>query len=292
MSSSSSNSSKEGGNTNSPSSLSKKQISPAIKWCFTLNNYTDEELSAISSIVPTYCSKAIIGKEIGESGTPHLQGWVRFKTKKRPKSVFPLDRIHWEKCRGSDQENVDYCSKEGNVCYKLNVSIQIKMTYEQLFLNQKYLANLFKEPEDPLFGRKVHWCVDYKGGWGKSILCKYLVDQMGALVVQGANNDILHGVVAYVEKHGCGPPIVVLDVPRVNKGCVSYQAIESIKNGCFFSGKYESQMVRFNSPHILVLSNQLPDVTKLSYDRWIIYHLEKDKITKETVSKDYIIGGS
>ena len=69
MSSSSSNSSKEGGNTNSPSSLSKKQISPAIKWCFTLNNYTDDELSSICSIVPSYCSKAIIGKEIGESNT-------------------------------------------------------------------------------------------------------------------------------------------------------------------------------------------------------------------------------
>lgn len=284
----SSNSSEEGGNTISPSSPSKKQISPALRWCFTLNNYTKDELCSICSIVPEFCSKCVIGDEVGESGTPHLQGFIRFKTKKRPKSVFPNERIHWEKCKGTDIQNIEYCSKE-KVTYSFGVSILLKMTYDLLKPRQRQIADLFAEDEDPLFGRQVHWCCDYKGGWGKSILCKFFVDQKDALIVGGSNNDILHGVVSYIDKHSRAPSMVIIDVPRVNKGMVSYQAIESIKNGCFFSGKYESTMVRFNSPHILVMSNQLPDVYKLSADRWRIYHLEDDKVVPEKVNENYQI---
>ena len=71
----------EGGNTNSPSITRKKQIPPAIRWCFTFNNYSTDEYN---SIVPKFRLLAkyyIIGKEVGESGTPHLQGYVEFKKK-------------------------------------------------------------------------------------------------------------------------------------------------------------------------------------------------------------------
>ena len=93
----SSNSSKGLGN----SIPTPKQCSPAKKWCFTLNNWQKDEFEAFSSIVPEFCTFAICGSEVGESGTPHLQGFVEFKVKKRPKSVFDNDRIHWEKAKGS-----------------------------------------------------------------------------------------------------------------------------------------------------------------------------------------------
>lgn len=80
-----------GGNTISPT---VKQISPAIKWCFTLNNYTIENCSSIVLKVQRSCKFAIVGKEIGEGGTPHLQGYVEFKTKVRPISVFNMKSIH------------------------------------------------------------------------------------------------------------------------------------------------------------------------------------------------------
>ena len=116
---SSSDSSKSGGNTSHHSLGKEKQISPAIRLCFTLNNWTEVEYEVISSIVPHVCRFAIIGSEgEGELSTSHLQGYLEFKTKKRPKSVLNNKRIHWEKAKGDRRQNVDYCSKEGNILLK------------------------------------------------------------------------------------------------------------------------------------------------------------------------------
>jgi hypothetical protein len=64
--------------------MAPRQISPAIAWCFTLNNYTTDELEFLSSsILGSGEYNYIIGKEIGESGTPHLQGYIGAKGGKK-----------------------------------------------------------------------------------------------------------------------------------------------------------------------------------------------------------------
>ncbi len=139
---------------------------------------------------------------------------------------------------------------------------------------QLAIADKYAEDEDALFGREIHWYWEVTGGWGKTILAKFMVDTMEAIVLSGTNKDCLYAVAKILETDEAGPPIIIFDVPRCNEGHVSYQAIESLKNGLFFSGKYESTMVRFNSPHILIFSNYYPDITKMSSDRWKIYDLE------------------
>lgn len=81
-------------------------------WCFTLNNFTEEEYNAILEWETDYI---VIGKETGEEGTPHLQGYVEWKGSKplgRLKKLNP--RIHWETRRGSREEASEYCKKENN----------------------------------------------------------------------------------------------------------------------------------------------------------------------------------
>ena len=58
--------------------------------------------------------------ERGESGTDHYQGAIIFRTAKRLTGVRALlPRAHWETMRGNWQQNVQYCTKEGNtVCLK------------------------------------------------------------------------------------------------------------------------------------------------------------------------------
>lgn len=90
------------------------------RWVFTLNNYTADELSSIETKltdnVALRLRYAIVGKETGDSGTPHLQGYLSFTTAKRFKAIKAIlgDRVHVEKARGDEKSNYEYCSKEGD----------------------------------------------------------------------------------------------------------------------------------------------------------------------------------
>ena len=80
------------------------------RWCFTLNNYSEEECELSEKLD---CNSIIVGKEVGECGTKHLQGFIKFKLPKRLAALKKLsDRAHWEKAKGSDLQNLEYCSKQ------------------------------------------------------------------------------------------------------------------------------------------------------------------------------------
>lgn len=80
--------------------------------CFTLNNYTEEELDDIKKLVVAYM---VIGKEVGESGTPHLQGYIEFKNSMRWETIKKrMPRAHLEKRKGTAQQASDYCKKDGD----------------------------------------------------------------------------------------------------------------------------------------------------------------------------------
>lgn len=100
------------GNIRTPSKIVKKRLSPAFLWCFTLNNPLETEINYIGAMVPKYCNIWIYQEERGENNTLHLQGFLRFIKKTRPKSVFiETDRICWIKCKGTSEQNIAYCSK-------------------------------------------------------------------------------------------------------------------------------------------------------------------------------------
>lgn len=85
-------------------------------WCFTLNNYTPEEEEGCRLIETVY---TIFGKEVGEKGTPHLQGYLSFKNKKslaQLKKLLP--RAHLAQAKADAIKNQVYCSKEGDVYEK------------------------------------------------------------------------------------------------------------------------------------------------------------------------------
>jgi hypothetical protein len=72
----------------------------------------EEERLALLATTSKYI---VIGKEVGESGTPHLQGYIYFEALKSLAVLKRLnDKAHWEPARGTAQENYAYCTKEGN----------------------------------------------------------------------------------------------------------------------------------------------------------------------------------
>jgi len=95
-------------------------------WCFTLNNYTSNNYDDILNIKNKYL---IIGKEIGECGTPHLQGYVEFKDKVSLKKLKKFNnKIHWEIRRGTAKQASEYCMKGGDFVEIGTISQQGKRT--------------------------------------------------------------------------------------------------------------------------------------------------------------------
>jgi len=88
-------------------------------WCWTLNNYTEDELATIQKLgheLQFDVTYLVFGKEKGQEETPHLQGYIAFKKRKSFGVVKKLlsNRIHLETAKGSPEENERYCKKEGD----------------------------------------------------------------------------------------------------------------------------------------------------------------------------------
>nr|AOV86230.1 putative rep protein [uncultured virus] len=82
-------------------------------WIFTINNPTDWDRTDVerAMVGSTY---GIVGDEVGENGTPHLQGFIRFKNAHSFHSIKQmLPRAHLEIQRGTCQQAADYCKKDG-----------------------------------------------------------------------------------------------------------------------------------------------------------------------------------
>lgn len=95
-------------------------------WCFTLNNYTEKEYNHIAAMKPKYM---VIGKEVGESGTPHLQGYIEFDNPRMLKGVkaeMNCDRVHLEGRKGTAKQASDYCKKDGDFIEQGTISEQGK----------------------------------------------------------------------------------------------------------------------------------------------------------------------
>lgn len=92
----------------------------ARRWCFTWNNY-DEQFSQhiFQNIVKTgKVLKIIAGREVAPgTGTSHLQGYIAFTQQLYRRQVVTMlgGTVHVEVARGNEQQNIAYCSKDGNI---------------------------------------------------------------------------------------------------------------------------------------------------------------------------------
>ena len=97
--------------------MSNKSVSQTKSWCFTTNNYSNDEPGTTLERLRAVALLVVIGKEIAPgTGTPHLQGYVQFTERKRFEQVKKLlpTGSHIEPAKGNPKQNLDYCTKSGD----------------------------------------------------------------------------------------------------------------------------------------------------------------------------------
>lgn len=90
-------------------------MSYAKNWCFTINNPTEVDFPWSDLEALELFDYVCVGKETGQEGTPHLQGYVVTNKRMRLaglKKLFP--RAHLEVSRGTPNQASDYCKKDGD----------------------------------------------------------------------------------------------------------------------------------------------------------------------------------
>lgn len=260
---------KGGGNTSTP----PKDVQ-SRKWCFTINN---PDVDIYEKLCDKFSSarRLVFQLEQGEKETKHIQGFVLFKGGTRFSTIKKMiPTAHIEKAKGSVDDNYKYCTKlesrikePGGFGFPKPLDI-----ISELRPWQKELVNKLKEKPDD---RTINWYWEKTGKVGKTSLAKYLCVHSNALYLNGKAADMKYAIVQHFlqEITNRDDLTIVVGLSRSMENYVSYQGIEEIKDGIWFSGKYEAKMEIYNSPHILVLANFKPDIHKLSSDRWNVVEI-------------------
>lgn len=279
MTQNSSNSSTE----SCPGNTTTGQDFCAFRWCFTLNNYTENEYNDILKYSSNSSKIYIIGKEIGENNTPHLQGYINLKTKSRLTALKKLNkRIHWEKVKGSEEQNLAYCSKDGNFITNAALEQPLKIINNLWEWQYEMEQILLKEPND----RIVNWISDDIGCTGKTQFLKYMVHKHKCIFTNGGKRNDIMNLLYNQRKYlkSANPAIIIWNLPRdINQDFISYEAIENIKDGLICNNKFECGSFIMNSPNILIMSNQYPTFNKLTKDRWNIYNINNKMLFKRSL---------
>lgn len=82
---------------------------PEKTWDVTINNYSETDVLFLDNLE---VSKIIVSKEIGEQGTPHLQGRITFKRTYRLAALKKLHpKAHWEVTSLAGRADFNYMMK-------------------------------------------------------------------------------------------------------------------------------------------------------------------------------------
>lgn len=253
--------------SSSTTSTKAKQTPSRKNHFFTYNNYNPNEIDAIVTVLKRFAFKGQIQTEIGENGTPHLQGMIWCKKPHRDTEFKLPKQIHWEKLMDVGNSS-NYCNKDethdGVFRTSWGFPKPLKILKKEDFYDwQVQMDNcLSYEPDD----RTIYWVYSKNGGMGKSTFCKYLAYTYNAVICgKGQYSDIIN---IMFNANLDDTNLVVFDLPRNNGNNISYSALEAIKNGMICNTKYETGNKLFNPPHILIFANDEPKWEAMSEDRF------------------------
>jgi len=172
-------------------------------FCFTINNWTEEDVKILDNVI---CNYIIYGKEVGENGTPHLQGYITLKSAVRLSGLKKIhSKAHWEVAKTRDAA-INYCMKEGKFtirdlssqgnrtdlsgaidCLKTGGIKKLVLEHPREFVKYssglEKLAMKYVKPRDPKEPPVITWLYG-KTGTGKT---RQVVEKEPDLWISGKN---------------------------------------------------------------------------------------------------------
>lgn len=142
------------------------------------------------------------------------------------------------------------------------------------------LRNLLLLPPNK---RKINFVSDPHGNSGKSELAKLLAKdpQYNAVIAPSLSSierwttGFIQQLTEYKSRHGSYPTAIIFDLARAEDESnidALYPILEHIKDGRLdstFYGKFKR--IEFKSPHLVVLTNSVPNLGALSKDRFSLF---------------------
>lgn len=197
---------------------------------------------------------------------------------KKKEAKATLASVIWA-CK-TKQEALALCEKPsdatGILALYANRPTQIE---EDKFVPLPWQATLLKELEKKPDDRTIRWIYDFKGGCGKTRLAKWMHKTKRAYMVKALGGQYHTApIIMGALEGGWDSRILLVDLTRSCEDHAIYDALEAIKDGIITSTKYMGKTVDFDSPHVVVFANFLPEYDKLSHDRWIIWNISRDDV--------------
>lgn len=246
-------------------------------WTITLNNPTDEDLIFFRDPgIASSASHYVAQLEVGASGTPHVQGYVRWRNAKAFAPTKALLRnAHIEAARGSPKDNYKYCTKpDGRIEGPWHFGFPpVRELPTVLHPWQLAATEIVKQRPDD---RTIYWFWEPVGNVGKSVLTHLWHRDFDALIVGHNARDAKCAVRRAWVTHGSTPehPIIMFDLPRECQTPFLFHVMEKLKDGIFFSGKYKSGMVTLPLTHVVAFANEAPQYDILSKDKLRVYRID------------------
>lgn len=124
---------------------------------------------------------------------------------------------------------------------------------------QTVITTMQQQPDD----RTIFWVTDAQGGQGKTRLTTHLIRNYGAIELSGKMADMTYAYSQGKQR------IVIFDISRAAADMTGhiYSMAEKLKCGRLMNTKYQSRMITFQPPHVIIFSNSSWDRTKFSHDR-------------------------
>ena len=204
------------------------------------------------------------------------QATLEYKEKLKEGEI--LEKV-LRKCPDTLEEALSSKDKECLKLYQASCETDINTDEVSLKNWQQEVIRLIDTPSN----RTIYWIYGEKGNEGKTFIQKYIHKVFGTRRVLKTEINTKKADIAHIlskEFLTC-KDIFLFNLLRSDTDA-AYGLLENIKDGYLISAKYRSTPLRIKTPNtVIVFSNSLPCVTKLSKDRWIIFEIIGDELRRE-----------